>query len=98
MKAAAALPLPRSNTRTVYTVQPLADRPGCWEITVKDPRERAFALVYFTSKAQAVSWARDYAKRRWKVGRRLAQLRIKGLNGRIQVEHTYGQNPRRTPG
>lgn len=47
----------------------------------------------FVTKAYASRVTRDYAKLN-----QPSQLFIKGRNGRIQEERTYGDDPRRTPG
>jgi len=44
-------------------------------------------------KADAINEARRLAQQN-----PLSQVVIKGQNGRIQREYTYGEDPRRTPG
>jgi Uncharacterized protein conserved in bacteria (DUF2188) len=51
----------------------------------------------FCRKPDAVSVGRGYCRLVVKRGHR-SQLRIKGRDGRIQTEHTYGADPRRHKG
>lgn len=48
------------------------------------------ASVVETTKAEAVTKTKDLAK-----AAPLGQIKIHKENGRLQTEHTYGQDPRR---
>ena len=76
--------------RTRFEVLP--DREGGWSIT----RDRVVTGVWPT-KAAAVRWAASEGRRAWAKGQP-AQLLIKGRDGRIQDERTYGRDPRHVPG
>jgi hypothetical protein len=70
--------------RTTYLVQTKA---GAWVVQrqgKKSPESK------HRTKAMAVKKGRRLAKKAQPWG----QLRIKGKNGRIQTEHTYGNDPR----
>lgn len=49
-------------------------------------------------KGEARKVARDLARRFFEVDNRPSQLVIHSMNGRIQREFTYGQDPERFPG
>lgn len=71
--------------RSIFTVTPCD---GGWE--VRGPFSEAwFSLL----KKNAVKQGRIIAR-----GRQPSQLVIKGRNGRIQTEHTYGNDPERYKG
>ena len=72
--------------RMRMTVTPA--KTGGWTLTLGGGRERQF-----TTKAEAVS---EGARQGRANGH--AQLVIKGRNGRIQSERTYGADPRRRKG
>ena len=72
--------------RAVFTITP---GQGGWEV-VKDGQG---ALQNFGRKYQAVKWGREHARREPP-----SQLRVKGTNGRIQNEYTYGNDPRSSKG
>ena len=76
--------------RIVFEVLP--DRDGGWSVT----RDHV-VVAEFDTKAPAVAYAAQRGRSSWKAGRQ-AQLRIKGRDGRIQDERTYGEDPPRTPG
>jgi hypothetical protein len=52
-----------------------------------------FTVGPYPNKVQAVGAGRTIARRA-----KPSQLRVKGRNGRIQTEYTYGQDPRRFVG
>ena len=70
--------------RTTYFVQTMK---GEW--VVKKQGKKTPEGKYAT-KAKALVAGRRLAKR----ARPWGQLKIKGRNGRIQTEHTYGHDPR----
>jgi len=73
--------------RMVWSIEPRAD--GRWAVQ-RDGSKRASSL--HDGKQAAVS-------RGVELGTRYrGQLRIKGQNGRIQDERTYGNDPRRSKG
>jgi len=73
--------------RVVYVVEP---RDGDWAVQRRGT-ERAAVVV--ESKADAINDARRLAQQHT-----LSQVVIKGENGRIERECTYGEDPRRFPG
>jgi len=80
--------MPPKMERQVYEVVP-SPRDG-WDVK-KEGGLRASA--HHETKAEAVADARERAK-----AAPLGQVRVKGKDGRIQTEWTYGQDPRRFPG
>lgn len=75
--------------RKVYDVGPSKDG---W--SVKSGRE---SLATFAVKTSAVADARRRARTVLRGGG-LAQIRVRGRDGRLQCEWTFGKDPRRTPG
>jgi hypothetical protein len=73
--------------RAIYTVQPIKGGSG-WEILTPDGPFRPGV-----NKRKTVAQARALAKASMP-----SQLRIKGRNGRLQTEFTYGADPRRWKG
>jgi hypothetical protein len=74
--------------RRIITIGPERGNPGWWAWTDthgKPCRQRR--------KADLVILARMICR-----GNPPSQLRIKGRNGRLQTEHTYGADPRRHKG
>jgi Uncharacterized protein conserved in bacteria (DUF2188) len=78
--------------RLVLTVTPRKDG---W--TVDSPGCVANLGRFCCVKVDAVALGRRMALAHRAAGG-LAQLRIKGRNGRIQTEHSYGHDPRRFKG
>ncbi|AOH36888.1 DUF2188 domain-containing protein [Luteimonas sp. JM171] len=76
--------------RTRLEVLPGKD--GLWKVT----RDRV-VVGDFERKAEAVDYAAARGRAAWAAGQP-AQLFIKGRNGRIQDERTYGRDPRHIPG
>jgi uncharacterized protein DUF2188 len=70
----------------------LPDSDGGWSVT----RDRV-VTAGFDHKARAVRYAAECGRSCWKKGAP-AQLFIKGKDGRIQDERTYGKDPRNIPG
>lgn len=52
----------------------------------------------FPTKARAIEMATTAARSAWRTNGTLATLKIKGRNGRIQDERTYGRDPIETKG
>ena len=78
--------------RTIITVGP--DSRGGWCATPGGPGDEvAGESQSFRTKAEAVTAAVRQAETA-----ELGQVVIKGRNGRIQSERTYGADPRRFPG
>jgi hypothetical protein len=75
----------RNMARLKLTVAP--QKSGGWRL------EGQGAGQTFPTKDQAVRAGRTRAK-----AAELGQLVVKGRNGRIQTEHTYGKDPRRSKG
>jgi hypothetical protein len=73
--------------RTVLTVGPAVGKG--WEVT----NDGQGSPQRFDRKEEAVKWARQRAR-----SVAPSQLRVKGANGRIQTEYTYGSDPRDTKG
>ena len=63
-----------------------------WDLVIG--RERH----WYPTKKIAVKWGRAEARESWELEGRPSQLVIRGRNGRIQREFTYGKDPRRFPG
>ncbi|HXK40080.1 MAG TPA: DUF2188 domain-containing protein [Candidatus Paceibacterota bacterium] len=72
--------------RRIFNVAPTE---GSWRVSI----DGGASDRSFDRKEQAVRWARERAR-----GAMPSQLRIKGRNGRIQTEHTYGGDPRSRKG
>jgi hypothetical protein len=70
---------PGKGMRRVYTVE--TDLKGGWRAKAKGSTR---AVVKGDNKAEVVKRTIEVARKQPK-----AQVRIKGRNGRIQVEHTY---------
>jgi len=51
------------------------------------------AIKNFTRKKGAVEYARQRAR-----AEKPSQVKIHGCDGKIQTEHTYGSDPRKTKG
>lgn len=89
--------------RAIYTVQPNRDARGWWDVAFNRPEDmldsgRGYCGGGYRTKAAAVQHGRAQALDDWNRLRRPSQLRVKGRNGRIQFEHTYGKDPRRFQG
>ncbi|MEN1941002.1 DUF2188 domain-containing protein [Luteimonas sp. MJ174] len=80
----------KAGRRIRYEVLPEKD--GGWSVT----RDRVVTGRFIT-KAGAVEYAAGEGRRAWAKGLP-AQLFIKGRDGRIQDERTYGNDPRHIPG
>lgn len=70
----------------------LPDKDGGWSVT----RDRVVTGTFHT-KSAAVEYAAGEGRKAWAKGRP-AQLFIKGREGKIQDERTYGNDPRHIPG
>lgn len=70
----------------------LPDKEGGWSVT----RDRV-VTAGFDTKVPAVAHAVACCRKLERAGS-LAELLIKGKNGRIQDARTYGKDPRDTPG
>lgn len=84
--------------RTRYEVLPIpaAERTkggNRWEATQDSKR-----IGVWRRKVDAVAFTVSVAKGRWLNLQQLGTLKIKGRNGRIQDERTYGRDPRNIPG
>lgn len=77
-----------ANKRIVYVVEPRDG--GDW---AAQRRGTERAAVVTESKADAISEARRLAQQH-----RLSQVVIKNADGKIEREHTYGEDPRRHRG
>ena len=73
--------------RKIYHV--VADE-NQWQVKLEDA-ERSSANL--DSKAKAIKTAAELAK-----NASLGQVKIHGLNGKIQEEHTYGKDPEKYRG
>ena len=78
----------RMSKRVVYAVEP---RDGGKWAAQRRGTERA--AVVTENKADAINEARRLAQHH-----ALSQVVIKGQDGRIEREYTYGEDPRRFPG
>lgn len=70
----------------------LPDGRGGWAVT-----RDSVVIEDFHLKDRAVQHARARAREVWRAGTP-SQLLVKGRNGRIQDERTYGNDPRHIPG
>ncbi len=70
----------------------LPDREGGWSVTCS-----RMVIGTCDRKADAVAMAAETGRTLWSEGTP-AQLFVKGRDGRIQDERTYGRDPRATPG
>jgi hypothetical protein len=70
----------------VFTVTP---NKGKWAVS----GEAKGSPEQFDRKTDAVKWAREHARKAMP-----SQLLVKGMNGRIQTEYTYGGDSRKTKG
>lgn len=70
-------------SRTKYDVSHRPD--GTWQVK-QHGAERASGV--FDRKEQAVERGRELAR-----SQELGQLFIRGIDGKIQTEHTYGKDP-----
>lgn len=66
---------------------------GQWTVTRDGER-----LSTHDRKADAVALATTTAACAWRTRGQLGQVRIKGRNGKIQDERTYGADPKQTKG
>jgi len=64
-----------------------------WEVSIN-----GFVEYGTHAKKDAVVYARDMARGMRESEGTPAQLIVKGKNGRIQFEHTYGKDPKKTKG
>lgn len=74
--------------RTVYHVVPDGDE---WKVE-KEGGQRASART--ENKVDAISTAKDLAKNSGP----LSQVKIHKVDGTVQIEYTYGKDPRNIPG
>lgn len=77
-----------SSKRVVYVIEPRVG--GDW---AAQRRGTSRAAVVEENKSDAINEGRRLAQLHT-----LSQLVIKGQNGRIEREYTYGEDPRRFPG
>lgn len=76
-----------SKKRSVIHVLPTKEG---WGVK-RESAERASST--HETKAEAIERAREMAK-----SERPSQVKIRGHDGRLQTEHTYGQDPEKYPG
>ena len=81
----------KKTKRIVYRVMPDKKR-GDWQVTRNGKRHGRAPL-----KNAAVAFGRVSALADWKAGRP-SQLVICGQDGKVQTEHTYGNDPKRHKG
>ncbi len=80
----------RKMKRTRFEVLPAGD--GSWDVT-----RDSVTIGNYAVKSLAVQYAVDRAKASW-AKKQPAQLLIKGRDGKIKDERTYGNDPERTRG
>ncbi len=87
----------KKKKRVVYRVLPNKGKYD-WKVTlggsilcVRETKREAVAHARKIARKGTYSWLPDDA-------RRLTQLMIHGRDGKFQTEHTYGADPRRSPG
>ena len=78
-----------SAKRQVWDVQPARDGRQ-WEV-LREGGKRPSAVL--PTQQDALNRAREIAQHA-----RLGQVRVKGEDGRVRTEYTYGRDPRSTPG
>lgn len=92
--------------RVVLWVRPwIGDLPD-WRWMLSGPlRSDLIETIYdgewplcFATKREALAEGRRVCRGLWRELSLLAQLRWTRLNGTFEDEHTYGKDPRRTPG
>lgn len=71
----------------------LDKRNGVWYAATKGG-----ARLQYTSQAAAIKATAKHCRLRWKVYKEPHELIIKGRNGRIRDNRTYGNDPRGTKG
>ena len=85
--------------RTRYEVLPIGGatlQDGVWK-RWKVTRDGE-TIATFATKPLAIELATTTARCAWKTQQQLASLKIKGRDGRIQDERTYGRDPAATKG
>lgn len=82
------LPLSKAERASIGTAGGLR-----WKVTIDGAR-----LAIHGRQAEAVAFAAATARSGWRSRGVLAELVIKGRDGRIRDSRTYGRDPRRTPG
>lgn len=85
------MPRKKRGKRIVFRVHPGEEKR--WRIVCDGS-----LLASYDKKATAVKVARRMARKSHQVDGKLTQLVICGRDGRIQTEHTYGEDPRRHRG
>lgn len=75
--------------RKTYIVEPSTGQDKLdWAVKLKNAR----ILKKFENKTQAIESAKNLAK-----GAGLGQIQIRGKDGKIQTEYTYGKDPEKYP-
>jgi hypothetical protein len=74
--------------RTIYDVSPTGN--GDWKV---QRRGSSRAAKIFSNKQRAINYAQKTAK-----NNKPSQIVIRGQDGQIQREYTYGEDPERYPG
>lgn len=77
----------KMSKRSVYHV---VGKKGSWDVK---PEKAGYSVSHHQSKDAAIDMARAIAK-----SSGLGQVKIHGTDGKIQTEHTYGKDPRKTKG
>jgi hypothetical protein len=77
-----------AKTRKVYHVTPGAG--GGWDVKAEDNKRPS---GNFKTKTDAVARGKELAKKA-----SLGQIKIHKQNGKIQTEHTYGDDPKKYKG
>lgn len=83
-------PIPKRERRAR---QPAGEPALLWQVVRDGERLAAHA-----TKAQSVEFAATTARCAWRTRRQLAELVIKGRDGKIQDTRTYGADPATTKG
>lgn len=78
--------------RIRWTISPHKRSAG-WCASVKGG-----ARLYYTTQAAAIKATAKHCRQRWKEYKEPHELIIKGRNGRIRDNRTYGNDPRGTKG
>lgn len=79
----------QASTRVIYHVVP-ESKAGVWHVKQQG---NSVPVATFKTKAEAVAAGREIARSHTK-----GQLIIHLANGRIETEHTYGEDPRSSKG
>lgn len=82
--------------RVRYWVQPSESPDHFWALASK-VNGKMVELSHHRTKRHAIAVGRLVCRSDWKRFGQPTQLTVRNLNGRFAFEHTYGNDPRRSP-